>query len=93
MMKVRVGQILPEHSRDVKEAKEVRAVRMRVVRTFWHCGEAGDVRPHPYCGDDSTLLLTYGEQAGEDPEGRNEKTEMKMPFLCNLYFTYAKLFI
>lgn len=47
----------------------------------------------PPCGDDSTLSLTHGEQAGEDPEGRNEKTETKMPFLCNLYFTYAKLFI
>lgn len=47
----------------------------------------------PTCGDDATLSLTNGKQAGEDSEGRNEKMEAKMPFLCNLCFTYAKLFI
>lgn len=54
---------------------------------------SGGCQTPPTRGDDSTLPLTYGEQAGEDPEGRNEKTEAEMPFLCNLYFTYAKLFI
>lgn len=54
---------------------------------------ASDVRDLIAHGDESTLLVTGDQPSPGKPQEKNKTTEVERPFLYNLYFTYAKLFI
>lgn len=86
-MKVRVGQALLEHGGDTKEVTEMWAARMRVVGTFWHCGGAGDVGPHPHVVTTLHSRLQMASRPGRTLRGEMRKWKRK----CHFYVIYVLL--